>query len=236
MSRLILASASPQRKTLLEGLDLTFEVMPSAIEESSCPEKDPLQRAKALAHLKARDVAVRNPGCIVIGCDTLVVSADGTLLEKPMDEKDALGMLRLQSGRTSLVHSGLTVIGADGKEFSGISTSSVTFKKLSHAEEQWWIASGAWKDRSGAFQIEGQGQFMIERIDGDWTGVVGLPVFLLGELLDKAGVSVVEVIDPQSCTVEVSFGRRKNPGRRFPPNTRMSSNDCGQPDARARAR
>lgn len=188
--RLILASASPQRRALLAGLGLTVEVLPSRIAETDCGETDPSKRAEILATLKARDVASRHPGAIVIGCDTLVVAPDGQLLEKPRDEDDARWMLRLQSGRTSQVHSAVTVIGADGREYGGISTSSVTFKELSRGEEDWWIGTRLWEDRSGAFQIDGPGQLMIERMEGDWSGVVGLPMFLLGELLRQAGIAL----------------------------------------------
>lgn len=185
MSRLILASASPQRKTLLEGLGLAFEIIPSGIEEDDHPESDPVQRSKDLARLKALDIHRKNPQAIVIGCDTLVVAEDGTLLEKPNDETDARRMLMLQSGKTSLVHSALCIVDAAGKTHEGISSSSVTFKELSEKEIGWWIATKLWQGRSGGFQIDGLGQLMIESITGDWTGIVGLPVFLLGKLLQE---------------------------------------------------
>ncbi len=202
MSRLILASASPQRKTLLEGLGLAFEIIPSGIEEDDHPESDPVQRSKDLARLKALDIHRKNPLTIVIGCDTLVVVCDAhqgkktpqqgvsTLLEKPKDATDARRMLLLQSGRTSLVHSALCVVDASGKTHEGLSTSSVTFKKLNEKEIEWWIETKLWQGRSGGFQIDGLGQLMIESITGDWTGIVGLPVFLLGDLLRKAGLKV----------------------------------------------
>lgn len=188
MSLLILASASPQRKTLLEGLGLTFDVIPSGIEEDDHPESDPVQRSKDLSRLKALDIHRKYPTATVIGCDTLVVTKDGTLLEKPNDESDARRMLMLQSGKTSLVHSALCVVDSSGKTHEGLSTSSVTFKELSTKEIDWWLQTKLWQGRSGGFQIDGLGQLMIESITGDWTGIVGLPVFLLGELLRKAGL------------------------------------------------
>ena len=139
--------------------------------------------------LKARDVAQKHPKAVVIGCDTLVVSSEGHLLEKPQDEEDARRMLALQSGRTSVVHSGVTVI-TGGEEWSGVSSSSVTFKKLSKEEQNWWIGTRLWEDRSGAFQIDGLGQLMIEKIEGDWSSVVGLPIFHLGDLMNKAGMPI----------------------------------------------
>ncbi len=192
MSRLILASASPQRKTLLQGLGLQFEIIPSSVEEDDHPEADPVQRSKDLARLKAKDIAAKNHESIVIGCDTLVVASDGTLLEKPRSETEARSMLRLHSGKTSIVHSALCVIDEKGKLHQGISSSSVTFKQLSEKEIDWWIDSKLWRDRSGGFQIDGLGQLMIESIAGDWTGIVGLPVFLLGRLLSDAGHDVAK--------------------------------------------
>lgn len=186
MPRLILASASPQRKTLLSGLELRFEVIPSTVDEDIHPEQDPALRAVTLAKLKALDVSGKHPGATIIGCDTLVVAADGTLLEKPKDEEDARRMLMLQNGRTSLVHSAVCIVDAKGKTHEGLSTSSVLFKKLTEKEIDWWINTKLWQGRSGGFQIDGLGQLMIASITGDWTGIVGLPVFLLGQLLEDA--------------------------------------------------
>jgi septum formation protein len=187
MPRLILASASPQRKFLFEGLGVSFDVIPSSVEESDHPESDPVERAKDLARLKAKDIASRNPGAIVIGCDTLVVSYSGELLEKPKDADDARRMVEAHSGAMSKVHSALCIVDAKGGLHEDVSTSSVRFKKLSAKDIEWWIKTGLWKDRSGGFQIDGPGQLMISYIEGDWTSIVGLPVFLLGELLQKAG-------------------------------------------------
>ena len=198
MPRFILASASPQRRELLQELGMPFEVVPSSIEESACAEQDPAKRAVILARLKAEDVAQKHSGAWVLGCDTLVVASDGALLEKPKDAVEAEKMLRLQSGNVSTVHSALCLIAPESVAesrgspllSSGLSSSRVHFKKLSEEEIAWWIGTGQWKDRSGAFQIDGLGQLMIERLEGDWTSVVGLPVFLLGELMGKAGLRI----------------------------------------------
>lgn len=188
MPRLILASASPQRKTLLSGLGLSFDVIPSTVLEHEHPEWTPLKRAQELARLKALDVAEKNPTAVVIGCDTLVVSEKGELLEKPKDEQEAEVMIRAHSGAVSIVHSALCIVDKKGNLHEGVSSSSVTFKELSEKEIAWWISTGLWRDRSGGFQIDGLGQLMISRIDGDWTSIVGLPVFLLGRLLKESGV------------------------------------------------
>ncbi len=191
MEKLILASASPQRKTLLEGLGVQFEVIPSGVDEATLVERDPAKRALILAQMKAEDVAAKHPNAWIIGCDTLVVVPDGTLLEKPVDVAEAREMLKMQSGGTSVVHSGLSLRSPDGKDWADVSSSSVMFKSLTSNEIEWWIATKLWEGRSGAFQIDGLGQLMIEKIEGDWTGVVGLPVFLLGELAKKANAGFI---------------------------------------------
>jgi septum formation protein len=191
MEPIILASASPQRSALLKNLGVEFVIIHSQINEAACTEKDPAKRAVMLAQEKAREVSERHRGRWIIGCDTLVVAADGTLLEKPADADDARRMLRLQSGATSVVHSGLALISPEGVMIDGLSSSDVTFKKLSEDDIGWWISTGLWKDRSGSFQIDGPGQLMIREIKGDWSGIVGLPVYLLGELASKAGLELL---------------------------------------------
>ncbi len=187
--QVILASASPQRKTLLEGLGVLFVVIPSAVDEACCLEKDPAKRAVVLSELKARDVAAKNPDTWVIGSDTLVVAADGTLLEKAQSDDEARMMIEKQSGKASVIHSGLCLIDPTGKSYSGLSSSRVLFRSLTKLDIDSWIESGLWKDRSGSFQIDGKGQLLIEKLEGDWTSVVGLPVYLLGELCRKAGAT-----------------------------------------------
>ncbi len=187
-TRFILASASPQRKALLAGLGVAFEVIPSNVDEDAHEIREPVERAKSLAVRKAQDVAVRHPERWVIGCDTLVVASDGTLLEKPGDAREARRMLDLQSGAVSLVHSGLALVSPEGKLWSDVSSSSVTFKTMSDDEKDWWIAGGFWKDRSGGFQIDGVGQLLIKHIEGDWTSIVGFPVFLFGKMLKDVNI------------------------------------------------
>lgn len=191
MPLLILASASPQRKTLLEGLGWEFRVEPSTVDEESHVIADHRERSLLLAQHKARDVHGRNRSAFVIGCDTLVVSHDGALHEKPKDAAEARAMIARQAEGPCVVHSGVCVVAPDGKEYSDVSSSTVYFAPLTPAQIEWWIGTGLWEGRSGAFQIDGPGQLMIERIEGDWTAVVGLPVFLLGLLLEEAGYPVM---------------------------------------------
>ncbi|MDO8468516.1 MAG: Maf family protein [Candidatus Peribacter sp.] len=190
---LVLASASPQRRQLLEGLGLPFEVCVTGVEdESDVTHRDPAERAQYFARLKAEHAHTVHPDAWIIGCDTLVQAPDGTLLEKAKNAEEARAMIRLQSGGTSLVYSGLCVMNPQGEAHEGMSKSSVTFKSLSTKEVDWWIGTRLWEGRSGSFQIDGPGQLMIERLEGDWSSVVGLPVFVLGQLLKKAGWDIFE--------------------------------------------
>lgn len=189
--RLVLASASPQRYALLEGLGIPFTVCVTGVEdESNRTHTDPAERAQYFSRLKAEHAHAVHPDAWIIGCDTLVAASDGTILEKAESAEEARAMIRLQSGQTSVVYSGLCIINPQGEVQEGLSASSVTFKRLSSSEIDWWIGTRLWEGRSGSFQIDGQGQLMIERIEGDWSSVVGLPVFLLGQLMKKAGWDV----------------------------------------------
>jgi len=157
MQRIILASASPQRKRLLSELGVEFEVIPDETPESNCTETDPAERSKALAKMKADNIYQNNSDAYVIGCDTLVVSQDSELLEKAADADGAREMLKKQSGGVSVVHSALCVIAPDGSKYEGLSSSKVFFKSLSDDDLDWWISTGLWEDRSGSFQIDGSG-------------------------------------------------------------------------------
>lgn len=184
----ILASASPQRRQLLRGLGADCAVIPSGVDESVHPEMQPARRASTLAALKAEDVRSRYPGKFVLGADTLVEAHDGSLLEKAADEASARAMLLLQSATSSIVHSALCLIDPAGQRFAGLSSSSVLFRVLTQRDLDWWMGTDLWRERSGSFQIDGPGQMLIERIEGDWTGIVGLPVFLFGQLAEAAGL------------------------------------------------
>ncbi|MFA7682219.1 MAG: nucleoside triphosphate pyrophosphatase [Candidatus Peribacteraceae bacterium] len=188
MSKIILASASPQRRQLLEQLGVPFSVIPSTVDEQQCACLDPRERAQMLARLKAQDVALSNPAAHVIGCDTLVVAPDGSLLEKPHNAAQARTMLVAQSGGVSQVHSAISLLDAGGKLHEAVSTSRVHFRPLSTADLDWWVSLGLWEGRSGAFQIDGPGQLLIDHLEGDWSGVVGLPIALLGHLLRQAEI------------------------------------------------
>lgn len=189
-SSFILASTSPQRSSLLKGLGVSFEIVPSSVDEDIHPEKDPRQRAQTLARLKAQNVAYNYPDSFVLGADTLVVSKEGTLLEKPANADEARRMLREQSDGVSVVHSAVCLIDPQGQLHEGMDSSSVYFNALTDADIEWWIGTNLWAGRSGAFQIDGPGQLMIRRIEGDWSGIVGLPVYLFGVLAKRGGLKL----------------------------------------------
>ncbi len=186
----ILASQSPQRKRLLEGIGLSFTIVQSSVDEDNHPEKDPQDRAMTLSELKALNVAKNHSGEFVLGADTLVVSSKGTLLEKPADAHEARSMLEEQRGGISIVHSALCLIAPDGSIFKDLDSSSVHFTDFTDETIDWWIDTELWKGRSGAFQIDGPGQLLIKKIEGDWTGVVGLPIFAFGLLAARAGLKI----------------------------------------------
>ncbi len=187
MEPLILASQSPARKGLLESLGWPFDVVVSGVAEDDHPVREPEKRAPILARLKAQEVASRYPGRFIVACDTLVQAPDGSLLEKPVDEDDARRMLRLQSGGASTVYSALCVALPSGELKEALDRSLVHFSPLTDAHIEWWVSHGLWKGRSGGFQVDGPGQLLIERIEGDWSAIVGLPVRLLGKILQDSG-------------------------------------------------
>ena len=170
---LVLASTSPQRRAILEQLAIPFElVAPDFVEE---PDGDPLDHAAG----KAR--SVDGAGRPVLGVDTVVVCG-GRLIGKPRDAADAAQMLELLAGRTHLVVSGLCLRTPDWEELHA-ETTTVTFRPLSAADIERYLAAGEWEGRAGAYAIQGLGASLVERIDGDYLNVVGLPAALLVRLL-----------------------------------------------------
>ncbi len=182
----ILASGSPRRKELLTQIGLPFTVIPSSAEENIPSGISPDMVVKSLSLLKAADVCKSQPAeALVIGADTIVV-ADDEILTKPKDEADAKAMLRRLSGRSHSVLTGLTVMRArDGKSVSVAEETSVYFKDLTDEEIASYIRTGEPMDKAGAYGVQGLGGLFIEKIDGDYYNVVGLPLQRLGRLLQE---------------------------------------------------
>lgn len=171
--RLILASTSPQRRSILEQLRLSFDVV--APDHDEAPGTSPLERAIG----KAR--SVEGGDTPVLGVDTEVL-VDGELLGKPADATDAERMLELLSGRTHAVVSGLCLRTKAWEELRE-ETTLVTFRALTPRDLAHYIAAGEWEGRAGAYAIQGLGASLVARIEGDFLNVVGLPVAALVDLL-----------------------------------------------------
>jgi septum formation protein len=157
---------------------VTFKVRPSSFEEAEQGEAHEVALANAVG--KALEVA-RAGGETVLGVDT-VVALDGRLFGKPADATEARATLSALAGRTHLVVSGVAVAG-EGTPRTATAATAVSFRELSAAEIEWYLAGGEWRERAGGYAIQGAGCALVERIDGDWTNVVGLPVATLLELL-----------------------------------------------------
>ncbi|MBQ5968601.1 MAG: septum formation inhibitor Maf [Clostridia bacterium] len=174
MRRLILASASPRRKELLNRAGYRFDVCPSDADETlpvGCGAKEAVA---LLAQKKAASVAARFPGAVVLGCDT-VVALDNVILGKPQNEADAAAMLRRLSGRVHTVWSGVCITdGARTETFC--EATAVEFFPLSDETVASYLATGEPFDKAGAYGIQGFGGVLVRRFDGDYCNVVGLPL------------------------------------------------------------
>ena len=188
--RIILASGSPRRRELMELYKgLSFEVIPSSCEEGPHPGLGPEELVKALSREKCADIAEKYPDAIVIGADT-IVALDDTVLGKPKTEERAKEMLYLLSGREHQVYTGITVC-CDGKYITDAERTDVFFRKLSDSEISAYAATGEPLDKAGAYGIQGIGGIFIEKIQGDYYNVVGLPVCCLGNMLKDLGVKIL---------------------------------------------
>lgn len=182
-TQLILASASPRRKYLLEQAGLRISVIPSTVDESAADTQAPEDYVRRLAEAKADDIARRHPEAWVIGADTVVV-IDGRVLGKPADTDQARRMLHRLSGQRHRVHTGFAIVCRErSRRFSAVATTEVAFKTLSPAEIEWYLKTGEPFDKAGAYAIQGIGTFLVRRIDGSYTNVVGLPVCEVIEVL-----------------------------------------------------
>ena len=180
-THLVLASASPRRKQLLEMLQLPVLVHPSNVQEIQLPREAPVAYSRRLARDKARAV----PGRLVLGADTIVV-LDNRILEKPRDDDEALQMLQALQGRTHTVVTAVCLI-ADGVERVTHDETRVTFRSCDDAMLRRYVATGEPRDKAGAYGIQGWGAALVDRIEGDFFGVMGLPVRLVLQLLAEAG-------------------------------------------------
>jgi septum formation protein len=187
-SLLILASTSPQRRAILEQLRIPHEVVAPAYVEDDPPGLEPAELVRAHAEGKAR--SVHSVGRVTLGVDTAVV-LDGRVYGKPGSREDAARMLRELSGRTHAVVSGVCLLGTD-QDVVGHEITDVTFRLLSHDMVAAYLESGEWEGRAGAYAIQGLGGRLVERIDGDYLNVVGLPGALLISLLERHAPNLLQ--------------------------------------------
>lgn len=174
---IILASGSPRRRELLGGTGIGFTVAVSSVDEPA-PEagETPGGYALRMAGLKARDVAHAHPGSYVLAADT-VVAVGEFILGKPKDVEDAERMLALLSGRQHIVVTGCVLVGPDGEvAWEDAPVSKVTFAEIPEEAIAAYVATGEPMDKAGGYAIQGLGAFMIARVDGSYTNVVGLPL------------------------------------------------------------
>lgn len=186
---IVLASASPRRKELLERVGVVCAVVPSHIDEDHIPGESPREHVLRLAHEKALEIASHTdvPGRWFIGSDTVVVR-DAAILGKPIDAADATAMLTSLSGRSHEVLTAFTVHDREqGITLSEVVSTAVRFKELTAAEVSGYIASGEPFDKAGAYAIQGIGAFMVQAINGSYTNVVGLPLCEVVDVLEHLG-------------------------------------------------
>jgi septum formation protein len=178
--RLVLASSSPRRSELLRSAGLAFDVVPADIDETVHPGETPLAYVTRLSQEKAAAVVGRLDGdAFVLAADT-TVDVGGHILEKPVDDDDARRMLRLLSGRTHQVHTGVTVSWFSPTGVSGaiteVAETAVTFAELSEAAIDWYLSTGEHVGKAGAYGIQGAAGAFVERLGGSVTNVIGLPL------------------------------------------------------------
>lgn len=186
-SSVVLASASPRRAELLLSAGLQFEVMTSNVAEELLPPETPEDYVIRLARAKAADVASRCGGSFVIGADTIVV-CDGEIMEKPKDAADAERMLKKLSGISHEVMTGYAIHDKEQRDaISNVIKTKVYFKHLYDEEIKAYIASGCPFDKAGAYAIQGGAAYMVRKIEGSYTNVVGLPLCEVVEALRTMG-------------------------------------------------
>ena len=184
---LILASASPRRLQLLEQIGIVpARVIPADIDETPLPNELPRAQAKRLAELKADAIAADNPDSFILAADT-VVGCGRRILPKAENEAEARKCLKLLSGRRHRVYGGVCLIAPDGRRTLKVVQTAVVFKSLSEGDIKTYIASDEWRDKAGAYGIQGKAAVFVRQIVGSYSNVVGLPLFETNGMLKGLG-------------------------------------------------
>lgn len=189
----ILASSSPRRRSLLEQLGIDATVRPADLDETPLAGEaaEPYVERLAVAKASANALAHAQGGALVVAADT-IVAIDGELLGKPVNDSEARSQLRRLSGRDHMVFTGVAVRLGD-QIVSGVESTKVSFRSLSAAEIDWYIATGEPKGKAGGYAIQGAGGAFVARIDGSFDNVIGLPRVLLNSLLSEVGHNLVSL-------------------------------------------
>jgi len=182
---IVLASGSPRRKQLLEMLHIPFRVIPPDVDEHVLPGEEPGHYVTRLSRAKAEAVVARAPGDVILAADTTVV-LDGAIFEKPTSPANAVEMLSRLQGRTHEVMTAVAVA-RDGELAQALDVSRVTFRPADRATLEAYVATGEPMDKAGAYAIQGLGAPLVERVEGDFFGVMGLPLRLALDLLAQFG-------------------------------------------------
>lgn len=185
--KVVLASASPRRHELLKQVVAEFEIEPADIDEDGLTVTDPYETAMRLAEAKARHVAKNHPGKIVIGSDTVValrIDNKWVQYSKPTSHANAIEILSQLSGKTHSVITGVSVV-RDEKVETSFAETQVTFHSVSPAQIQEYVQTGEPMDKAGAYGAQGMGAFLVEKLEGSFDTVVGLPVSLVREMISK---------------------------------------------------
>lgn len=188
MRKIILASTSPRRKEIFEKAGIPFSMEDSGYEEDLSLPLEPRELAKHLALEKAKAVASRHKDAVVIGADT-IVAINNRILGKPKDLNKATDMLKLLSGSTNTVITGIAIVdGKSGKNITRTEETKVYFKKLTDKDIAKYISTGEPMGKAGAYAVQGLGASLIDRIEGDFHNAMGLPLAVLLEELKKFGI------------------------------------------------
>lgn len=189
--RLILASGSPRRRELLAQIGLVpDEVDPADIDETPLDGELPAGHAQRLSQDKVAIVAARHPGAVVLAADT-VVGLGRRILPKADDAATAQRCLTLLQGRRHRVHTGVALVGTDGKRWSRVVESQVIFRTLSRDEIDQYIATNDWKGKAGGYAIQGLASLFVRQLSGSYSNVVGLPLTEVAGLLRAAGIDAL---------------------------------------------
>jgi septum formation protein len=191
MKKIVLASASPRRKALLEQIGLKFTIDATAQEDTELAGLEPHGLAREISLKKAESVAGRYPDAIIIAADTIGV-IEGHILGKPHSESEACAMLASLSGKSHAVITGFTVLDTlTGKAVSRSVETAVYMRRIIKSEIEAYVKTGEPLDKAGSYAIQGLGAVLVEKIEGDYSNVMGLPLSALAEALKEFGINVL---------------------------------------------